>query len=315
MTQERAPGRGGWARPLGLLFLALIMAVGQPLVVVIVVFTMLTFLAPSGRILLLLLTAIAIATVFSGDPPGGLWYLERGWAILIGGWFVALSLLLPDRSFLGRALPALLGSVLTVCGILAVIGGWGDVDALVAEQIQGSIAATVQFMNALADGGLQEELAGTLAMTARVQGVLFPALLSLSSLASLGVAWWLHVRVSSLAGPALGPIREFRFADTLIWVFISGLALVLVAEWSVGWGRLGTNLLAFMGALYMLRGAGVLLVLWGGISFTSGLLVMLAVILAGPFVALGAMLIGVGDSWLDLRARAAREGPPSQPNE
>lgn len=311
MTEESVR-EGGWLRLLGLLALALTLAVGQPFVLVVVAFAMLTFLAPGGRILVLLLTAGAFAAVFAGEPAEGLWYLERGWAILVGGWFVAFSLLLPGRPFMARALPALLGGIVCVGGILAVLGGWSTVESLVAERVEASMAATLQLMNALAEGDLQVGLTETLSTTARVQGVLFPALLGLSSLASLGVAWWLHARVSPLAGPGLGPLREFRFPDPLIWIFISGLGLVLVAEWSVGWGRLGTNLVAFMGALYVLRGVAVLIVLWGGVSFAGGLLLTLAVVLAGPLVALGAMLVGVGDSWFDLRARAARQGPPAE---
>ncbi len=311
MTEESTQ-RGGWHRPLGLLALALMLAVGQPAVLVIVPFAMLTFLAPGGGLLVLLITAVAFSAVFAGEPSGGLWYLERGWAILVGGWFVAISLLQPGRPFLARALLALVGSLVCVGGTLLAVDGWGGVESLVAERVEASIAATVEVMRALADGDLQAGLTETLSTTAQVQGVLFPALLGLSSIASLGVAWWLHVRVSRRSGPGLGSIREFRFPDSLIWVFISGLVLVLLTEWSVGWGRLGTNLVAFMGALYILRGAAVLIVLWGGFSFVGGLLLALVLILAGPLLALGAMLVGVGDSWFDLRARVARRGPPAR---
>ena len=303
---------GGWLRPLGLLALALMLAMGQPLVLVVVAFAMLTFLAPGRGLLVLLMTAVAFAGVFAGEPSGGLWYLERGWAILLGGWFVTLSLLFPRRTFLRRAVPALFASVACVWAALAVLDGWGAVDSLVADRVQAGITATVQIMTALADGDLQAGLTETLSTTAQVQGVLFPALLGLSSVASLAVAWWLHVRMSPTMGSALGPLREFRFPDPLIWVLISGVILVLVAEWSVGWGRLGTNLVAFMGALYMMRGAAVLLVLWGGISLVGGLLLAVVLVVAGPVVALGALLVGVGDSWFDLRARAARQGPAAQ---
>ncbi len=303
---EGSVREGGWLRPLGLLALAVTLSVGQPLVSIVVTFAMLTFLAPGGRLFVLLLTAGAFAAVFAGEPTSGLWYLERGWAILVGGWFVALSLLLPERPFLARALPAVVGAVVCVAGILAVLSGWSWVEALVTERLQSSVGATLQVMDMLSEGDLQAELAETLSLTARVQSVLFPALLGLSTLASLGVAWWLHVRMSPRRGPALRSIREFRFADPLIWVFIAGLLLLLMAEWSVGWGRLGTNLVAFMAALYILRGVAVLLVLWGGLGLAGGLLLALVVLFAGPLVALAAMLVGVGDSWLDLRARAAQ---------
>ena len=82
---------------------------------------------------------------------------------------------------------------------------------------------------------------------------------------------------------------------------------MLLAEWSAGWGRLGTNLLAFMGGLYILRGAAVLLVLWGGVSSERASCSPSQFCWAGPFVALGAMLIGVGDSWLDLRVAGDTE--------
>jgi hypothetical protein len=141
--------------------------------------------------------------------------------------------------------------------------------------------------------------------------VVFPALVALSTLASMGVAWWLHLRIAVRSDRGLAPVREFRFADPLIWLLIVGAGLVLTAQWSDGWGRAGTNLVAFMGALYVLRGLGVLLFLLGGVSITGGLMFALALLLAGPVLLGGALVIGMGDSWLDLRARAraGREGP------
>jgi len=280
---------------------ALVLAVGQPLILVVVAFAMLTFLVPGGRIWVLFLAASMLAVVFAGQPFGGLWYLERGWAIVLGGWFVALSLLLPDRSFLGRALPALAASVLSVGVILIALGGWGWVESLVAERIAASAAVTLEMIDTVVQGELPDGLAEVLSTTVRVQGVLFPSLLGLSSLAALGVAWWMHLRMSPRSGLGLSDLRDFRFADALVWVLIAGAVLLLVAEWSVGWGRLGMNLMTFMGALYMLRGLAVILVLLGGLSFGGGLLLALALVLAGPLVAVGTMLVGVGDSWLDLR--------------
>ena len=305
MAEEQARG-GGWVSPLGLLTSALVLAVGQPLVLVAVAFAMLTFLAPAGRIWVLFLAVSMFAVVFAGQPFGGLWSLERGWAIVLGGWFVALSLVLPERPFLRRALPALVASVLCVGAILIALGGWSWVESLVAQRIETGAEATLRMIETAVQGELPAGLPEALTATVRVQGVLFPALLGLSSLAALGVAWWLHVRMYPRAGPGLSDLRDFRFSDALVWVLISGLVLVLATEWSVGWGRLGTNLVTFMGALYMLRGVAVLAVVLGGLSFGAGLLLALALVLAGPVVALGTILVGVGDSWLDLRARVAR---------
>ena len=301
MTAGPSEGRG-WLRVLGLAAIATILSVGQPFVVMIVAFVILTVTAGEEKrfLLLMILPLYVFIAVFYPVSQGGVWHLERGWAILITGWFVSLTMLLPAYGFLARALSAVAGTLASGILLLVVTDGWGRADAMMVEQIEASVLASLELVGTL---DLEAELTDAFARAAQIQGVLFPAFLALSSVAALGVAWWVHVQTAGLAAPALRPLRDFRFADSLIWVFISGLVLVLVAEWSVGWGRLGTNLLAFMGGLYMLRGVAVLFVLWGSISFVTGLLLALAVLLAGPVVAFGAMLIGVGDSWLDWRAR------------
>ncbi len=307
MTAVASQEGRGWLRVLGLATMAAILSVGQPFVVMAVAFVILTVTAGNEQrfLLLMILPLYVFIAVFYPAAPGGVWHLERGWAVLITGWFVSLTMLYPARSFLARALSAVVGTLASAILLLVVSDGWGRADAIMVEQIEASVLGSLELLGTLDVGGVEAELTDAFARAARIQGVLFPAFLALSSVAALGVAWWVHVQSAGLAGPALRPLRDFRFADPLIWVFISGLVLMLVAEWSAGWGRLGTNLLAFMGGLYILRGAGVLLVLWGGISFATGLLLALAVLLAGPFVAFAAMLIGVGDSWLDLRARVA----------
>lgn len=296
----------GWARPLGLLALAVTLTVGQPLIVVVVAFALLTFLAPGGRNLTRILAAVAFAMVFAGVPQDGFWYVERGWAVLIAGGFVAASLLWPKRSFFVRGFAAVLLGTAFVGVVVLVLRGWNEIEWMIEDRVQQSVSASLQMLAALSDGEVDARLRETLAATARMQGVIFPALVALSSIASLGVAWWLHARVSAPPVRGLGPLKEFRFPNGLIWLFIVGLGLVLLTQWSTGWGRLGSNLLAFMGALYVLRGAGVLLFLSGGMGVAMGLLLAVGLLLATPVLAIaaiGAMLIGVGDSWFDLRRR------------
>ena len=303
-----APSEGrGWLRVLGLVAIAVILAVGKPFVVMVVAFVILTVTAGDEQrfLFLMILPLYVFIAVFYPASAGGVWYLERGWAVLITGWFVSLTMLFPGRSVLVRALSAVAGTIASSILLLVLTDGWSRADAIMVEQIEASALASLELVGTVAS--VEAELSEAFARAAQIQGVLFPAFLALSSMAALGVAWWVHVQTAGLPGPALRPLREFRFADPLIWVFLAGLVLVLVAEWFVGWGRLGTNLLAFMGGLYMLRGAAVLFVLWGGISLVTGILLALAVLLAGPFVALGAMLVGVGDSWLDLRARVTAD--------
>jgi hypothetical protein len=193
--------------------------------------------------------------------------------------------------------------------LLLALDGWARVDWLVNARIQAGAAATMQMLRLLSGGeGGGGAMGEAVQRTAELQAGIFPALLGLASLAGLGVAWWFWVRLARGSGTGLAPFRGFRFPDALIWVLIAGIALVLVAGWSSGWGRVGVNLTVFMGALYVLRGAAVLLVLSGGIGILGALLLGLGLVLAAPVLLAGAMVVGVGDSWVDLRARALRTG-------
>ncbi|MEX2294933.1 MAG: DUF2232 domain-containing protein [Gemmatimonadota bacterium] len=301
MARERR-----WLRPLGLFALAMTLAIGQPFVLVAVAFTILTILSPGGRFGALALAAVGFAVVFAGEPGGGLWYLERGWAIHVGGLFAALTLWHPERPFLPRAVLALVGASVAGGALLLAVDGWSVVEGTIVMRLQEGATATVELMGATFGREVAPAVGETIAQTVNIQTVLFPALVGLSSLASLGVAWWLHLRLATGSDRGLAGLREFRFPDPMVWILIAGLALVMVAGWSMGWGRVGTNLLAFMGALYVVRGAAVLLFLSGGLSLGAGLLLAVGLLLAAPVLIGGAVLIGLGDSWLDIRARLRR---------
>ncbi|NIP16487.1 MAG: DUF2232 domain-containing protein, partial [Pseudomonadales bacterium] len=123
------------------------------------------------------------------------------------------------------------------------------------------------------------------------------------------VAWWVYGRLTQ-RGRRLGRLTEFRFPDGLLWLLIAGLALlVLPLE---AWGtRLGSNLVFFMGALYALRGLAVLIALvLGLVGPQLPVLIALGVVgvLLYPIVVAGTLLLGVTDTWLDLRSgRVANE--------
>lgn len=299
-------GERGWLRPLGLLAIAMTVSTGQPLVLIVTAFGILTLIASGGRLGALALAAIGFALVYSGQPGEGLWYLERGWAILVAGCFAAITLANPGSSFFLRALLAVAGGS-AAAGILVVaLDGWSAVDWIVASRLEAGATSTLQLVRLTLGPDVEASIVDTVLQSARIQTVVFPALVGLTTLASLGVAWWLHVRLTSGFGGGLGPLRDFRFPDPMVWLLIAGVILVLLAEWSVGWGRLGTNLVTFMAALYVVRGAGVLLFLSGGVSFGLGILIAIGIFLAGPVLLGGAGVVGLGDSWLDIRERARR---------
>jgi hypothetical protein len=125
-------------------------------------------------------------------------------------------------------------------------------------------------------------------------------------MASLAVAWWARTRLLGEGDQGLGPLRHFRFNDHLVWLLVAGL-LLLVVQWGDALVRLGSNTVVFMGALYALRGAAVFMFVSGGLSLIGYATFFVGLVLAAPVVLGVAMVIGIGDTWLDIRARA-REG-------
>jgi hypothetical protein len=196
-------------------------------------------------------------------------------------------------------------------GVMMLVqpGSWDVANWLITERMMRGVSVVLQLFGTVnpetpfpaADLGFAFEAAA-------LQGRLFPALLGLSSLSGLGVAWWAYVRLATGSGLGLAPLREFRFNDHLVWVLVAGLALILVGA-EGGWTNAGGNAVVFMGGLYVLRGAAVLLVLNGGVTgfgvlfFAAGMLILGRVLIMG--VLMGALVIGVGDTWLDLRTKAA----------
>jgi hypothetical protein len=131
---------------------------------------------------------------------------------------------------------------------------------------------------------------------------LLPALLALESLAALGLAWAVYHRLSAVRiGPALGRLTEFRFNDQIIWALAVGLTLILLPAFNDG-RNAGFNLLLFFGALYAIRGLGVLA--W--ISKGRYLFIIVLSLIPQGILLLGllALALGLGDTWLDLRRRA-----------
>jgi hypothetical protein len=133
----------------------------------------------------------------------------------------------------------------------------------------------------------------------------FPALLALESLAALALAWALYHRMSrTRIGPPLAPLKQFRFNDQMVWGLIAGLVLVAVPTLA-GLRGVGVNLLVFFGALYALRGLGVLSWLFKP-GWLAAVALTVTIPLLFPLYAAGALAFGVGDTWIDWRRRPAR---------
>ena len=330
-----APRERGWRRLLPALVLFLLVP-ATPLLRVI---------TPVEETILLLTTALAACTLAGwwlggraslalvwctvagwvlthavGASRSGYDRLACGWALVLGAAFGFASLADARRAFFTRALGAV--AVAAVAASVALAAGrvpYAEVrDAVRSEVVArhapflaqwGELRATPAMRDLESrDSNAGAELASWTESYEALPGLVaraFPALLLLESLAALGLAWSLYHRMSrTRIGPPLGPLKQFRFSDQLVWGLIVGLVISAVPSLA-GLRGLGVNLLVFFGALYALRGLGVLSWL-----FKPGWLTTLAIAITTPLLfplyAAGALAFGVGDTWIDWRRRPAR---------
>jgi hypothetical protein len=137
---------------------------------------------------------------------------------------------------------------------------------------------------------------------------IMPALMILVGISALLVAWrWYHILAAEPTGTPPTPFKEFRFSDHFLWLLVLGLAgTVTQMEGLLPSGDVWpANTLLVAGGLYFARGLSVV---WSGIGgWPSPLLLVagIAVLFLSPFAFIGLLGVGVADTWLDFRRRAA----------
>ncbi len=301
--------RRAWAfiRAAGIAVAVAMLSPVNPLVLVCIPVAVL-LLAFHGRNLLAVgLAGLLLVLCFGGTPsPGPLWYAERAWALLLAGGFVLATLLLSGRGLLSRALGGL-GVAFGAVAALAVTRPpvLAEIDWWIGARLTSAAHTAYEWLGTGALDGVSQ----TIREVVRLQTSLYPALLALASLGSLAVGWYVVTRLRGVA-ESLGPLREFRFSDQLVWVLIGGMLLLLLPTGELA-GRLGGNMMAFMGGLYLLRGVAVLVWL-GAALLTSGWTALFwgaIAVLLYPVVVGAALVLGLGDTWLDLRARLRVAAP------
>jgi hypothetical protein len=283
-----------------------------------------------GRTLLLLAWAALAVWVVAAPLPaqaGSYPTLARGWTLLVAAAFGIVGVVAPGRAFFPRALSAL-GVALGVAVVALFATGRdpGRLSRLMTAEHQRRVEASVgAWRRHTADAGWQavasrspelarraDDTATALRALPPVAAMLTPALVMLESLAALALAWSLYHRLGrARLGPPLGALRTFRFNDQLVWGVVAGAAMLLVPSLAP-LRVVGANLLAFFGALYALRGLGVLRwwapERWAALA-ALGVALLLPVLGVAVLVAtLGviALLLGLGDTWQDWRNRPPR---------
>jgi len=257
------------------------------------------------------MAAVILGLGFAGSRPGGMeWYVPRAWGLIAGGAFVAVTAARGHTVLVGRTLGAVGLALMVVLaigalrpGVLQAVDWW-----MAAEIRQAALAAgdILQQFRGNTDPDLSRQLDAAVQKWVDLQQDVYPAMLSLATLAGLGLSWFGLERLSGSAR-SLGPVRDFRFSDQLIWLLIGGLMLLVLPLGGFAF-RLGENATLFMGGLYLLRGTAILM--WIGAaaatSVWTAVLLTLAALFLYPFVLGTALVLGVSDTWLDLRARLSR---------
>jgi hypothetical protein len=278
----------------------------------------------AGGRLPMALAWVAIAgwvLVMFTSSAGSFGYLVVGWSVLLAAAFAALVIFarreesrpLSAQAFaaIGIALVIAVGATLTTKQGVATV-----VQMVSAEASKRSVQSLADWHQATASKQWSDFFAGnpdakTIVATIESQledapavaATLFPSLLALESLAALAIAWALYHRIGrERVGPPLARLKDFRFSDQFVWGLVAGLALIVVPGFS-SMSAVGANLLVFFGALYALRGVGV------GLWFLSPGPVMMAFLIVfalvfPPVLGVLGVGLGVGDTWLNWRARA-----------
>jgi hypothetical protein len=339
-VEAPAPSERGWGKLLLALVAFLIIPPYTPLRALLPVEDTVLLLLPAlaacclvgwwagGRLLLVVIwVGLAAWMLIQPAPAGAFYNLVRGWTLLLAGSFGLVCLFGARRPFFSRALSATSLALMLVL-LMSTRGPLTPARAQLAVQAEfarRNTEAITMFRTALRQYpevvksmpqvvSLPDEFESQLRIVAQTGTRLFPSLLLLESLIALALAWGIYHRISrTRLGAPLGFLKDFRFNDQFIWGLIAGLTIVLVPALGFLDGA-GRNLLVFFGALYAIRGFGVLSWFLAPGALAAALLVGFAMlwwpvlnavaVLGFILLALAAFGLGLGDTWADWRSRA-----------
>jgi lipoprotein signal peptidase len=251
--------------------------------------------------------SLAGVVVWSLQAQGLLDEAITAWAILVSGAFVCLALVRP-MSLLRRASLALVLGTLAA-GALGIVYdvSWRGLEVMAARDMAAGFADKARQLDEQGDGyAAAVELFRLLESQSRAMAAMLPATYVLGMLGALAMAWrWHEVIADEPLEPASRPFAEFRFADHWIWVLIGALALALVGPVTGPVAALATNVLLVVLALYGARGLAILRQVLAGMSPPLVVLLGLVGLVLLIFTLSGLLVLGVADTWLDLRRMAS----------
>jgi len=269
--------------------------------------------------------ALAGFLLAAPSRPGSEAYtdLARSWGVLVAGALGLVCILGWRRQFLGRALAAVgFAALIATIGMAFASHAPSRIEEVFAREFQlRNSTVLAQWAQGFGGGNIAPALrdwAATRALALQqasgtFAAPLYPALLALESLAACALAWSLYHRMSrARLGAALAPFRFFRFSDELIWALVAGMTITVLPALD-GMHVVGANLVVFFGALYALRGFGVIAWFYPQTTLGAQMAASAAALVLLPVSLPLAIGLGVTDTWIDWRRRVRTANSPAGP--
>ncbi len=281
----------------------------------------------SGGSPALALAWVVLAAALLSVParPGSEAYTDfaRAWGVMVASAFCIVAILGRRRFFLSHVLPAIgFAALLALIGMSFASHAGGRIEDVFAHEFRlrnSALFAQSRGLPAITSvAPALREWAGTRAIALQRASVtiaapLYPALLALESFAACALAWALYHRMSrARLGAPLAPLREFRFSDELIWTLVAGMTITVLPAFS-SLTAVGANIVLFFGALYALRGFGVLAWFFPQSSLGAQMAAGIAAVILLPVSLPLAVGLGVTDTWIDWRRRLRTASSPAGP--
>ena len=300
--------QGGWGITVVLALVTAAFSTVNPALLIFVPLAFLLIAVPPRRSWLAVLGLVLLGISFMGEGGGTVWWFGRGWALMLSAWFVVVVSLLPHLRLTSRLLAAVGGAAASAALLFWINrGGWRTVDFTISQELRNGAADIRAFWGRrMADQPWVAEMSVALDRFADWQANAYPAMIAVASLAGLALAWWLWRRLATRDPRPIGRLRDFRFSDHLVWIAVAGI-LLLVLPFGAALTRTGANLVAFMAALYAVRGFAVMVSLYGVPGLLGSVLAAVVFLLLYPVVMVTTLMVGLTDTWLDLRTRRKNE--------
>ena len=253
---------------------------------------------------------VAISAVVLGIMADGItiaMYLVQGGVLAL-----VLPYCLAEGKGAARSLAYAVAVNLALILTLAVVYGVVrevNLDQQILKGIETSIEQTAALYE---KAGLKGEELATLkeGLTAAGQqmGRVYPAMMIISVIAVAGLNLLALARLSSRLPepPEIGPFRDFKNPEPLVWVLIAAGFALLVPDGATA--RIALNILIETVFMYFLQGLAAVLHYFARASTPQFLKVIFYILLLiQPYLVIGLALIGIFDIWGNFRTPKQRE--------